>query len=52
MIANQPYHQRKSSLLTTFYYFIYGLTAWMAAASLLTFPDVIPATEILPSFVA
>jgi hypothetical protein len=30
----------------------YGLTAWMAAASLLTFPDVMPATDILPSLVA
>jgi hypothetical protein len=31
---------------------IYGLTAWIAAASLLTLSDVIPATEILPSLVA
>jgi hypothetical protein len=32
--------------------YIYGFTAWIAAASLFTLPEVIPATDILPSLVA
>jgi hypothetical protein len=43
-----PGHYRIQTPLSHFY----GLTAWIAAASLLTFPDVMPATDILPSLVA
>jgi len=45
----QPF---KPSSSTSHEIAIYGLTAWIAAASLLTLADVIPATEILPSLVA
>lgn len=41
-----------SSLLSYIITYTHGLTAWIAAASLLTLPDVIPATDILPSLVA